>query len=94
MITLYRPANYNNPRASEYTGRSIDTKPNHVENGAIYKEMDTGRVYRYDKENNRWIEVKGCNSEAPDINDSGLMRVNIYNPWAMPVGQAVTARIL
>ena len=28
------------------------------------------------------VEVKGCNSEAPDINDSGLMRVNIYNPWA------------
>lgn len=27
MITLYRPANYNNPRAPEFTGRSIDTKP-------------------------------------------------------------------
>ena len=58
MITLYRPANYNNPRASEFTGRSIDTKPNDVENGAMYKEIDTGRVYRYDKENNRWIEGK------------------------------------
>ncbi|MGN0603048.1 MAG: hypothetical protein ACI4I2_03650 [Oscillospiraceae bacterium] len=26
-------------------------------------------------------EVLG-NAEAPDINDSGLMRVNIFNPWA------------
>ena len=58
MITQYRPANYTAPRASEFIGRSIDTKPTHVENGAIYKEIDTGRVYRYDKENNRWIEGK------------------------------------
>lgn len=34
MITLYRPAGYDNPRAPEFTGRSIDTKPNNVENGA------------------------------------------------------------
>lgn len=27
------------------------------------------------------VEVNGT-SDAPDINDSGLMRVNIYNPWA------------
>lgn len=58
MITLYRPANYTNPRASEFTGRSIDTKPVDVENGASYIELDTGRVYRYDKENNLWIEGK------------------------------------
>lgn len=31
---------------------------NLVENGASYIEIDTGRVYRYDKENNRWIEGK------------------------------------
>lgn len=58
MITLYRPAYCNNTRASKFTGRSIDTKPTDVENGAIYKEIDTGRIYRYDKENNRWIEGK------------------------------------
>lgn len=38
MITLYRPAGYNNSRASEFTGRSIDTKPTNVENGATYKQ--------------------------------------------------------
>lgn len=58
MITLYRPAGYDNPRAPEFTGRSIDTKPTNVENGASYIELDTGRVYRYDKENNLWIEGK------------------------------------
>ena len=58
MITLYRPAYGNSTRASKFTGRSIDTKPTDVENGASYKEIDTGRIYRYDKENNRWIEGK------------------------------------
>ena len=66
MITIYRPANYNNPRAPEFTGRSIDTKPTNVENGASYKEIDTGRIYRYDKENNRWIEWEGTHV-APSI---------------------------
>lgn len=51
MITLYRPANYNNPRASEYTGRSIDTKPVDVENGSMFTEIDTGRSYKFDAEN-------------------------------------------
>lgn len=58
MITLYRPANYNNPRASEFAGRSIDTKPIDVENGSIYKEIDTGRTYRFDAENKQWMEGK------------------------------------
>lgn len=58
MITLYRPAYYTTPRAPEFSGRSIDTKPIHVENGAVYKEIDTGRTYRYDAENNQWMEGK------------------------------------
>lgn len=58
MITLYRPAYYNTPRVPEFSGRSIDTKPVNVENGAVYKELDTGRTYRYDAENNRWMEGK------------------------------------
>lgn len=58
MITLYRPANYSNPRASEFTGRSIDTKPVGVENGSTYTELDTGRVYRFDAENKQWWEGK------------------------------------
>ena len=58
MITLYRSAYYGVDRAPEFAGRSIDTKPTNVENGASYIELDTGRIYRYDKENKRWIEGK------------------------------------
>lgn len=58
MITLYRPAYYTAPRASEFTGRSIDTKPANVENGAVYHELDTGRVYRYDADGKKWWEGK------------------------------------
>lgn len=67
MITLYRPANYNNPRASEFTGRSIDIKPFDVENGAIYHELDTGRTYRFDKENSKWYETEGGTEPTPSI---------------------------
>ena len=58
MITLYRPSNYSSPRAPSFSGRSIDTKPTDVENGAVYREIDTGRVYRYDAENKRWYESR------------------------------------
>lgn len=62
MITQYRPANYAAPRASEFIGRSIDTKPVDVENGSVYTELDTGRIYRFDAENKVWIEQKGAPS--------------------------------
>ena len=58
MITQYRPSYYQSPRASSFAGCSVDDKPLDVENGSIFKEIDTGRVFRYDKENNIWIEWK------------------------------------
>lgn len=58
MITLYRPAYYTTARAPEFAGRSIDTKPIDVENGATYHELDTGRTYRFDAENKQWMEGK------------------------------------
>ena len=58
MITLYRPSGYDSPRASSFAGLSVDDKPLDVENGSSFKEIDTGRVFRYDKENNLWIEQK------------------------------------
>ena len=65
MITLYRPSGYDSPRASCYTGRSIDDKPLNVENGSAFKEIDTGRVFRYDAENNIWIEQEGATPVQP-----------------------------
>ena len=65
MITLYRPSGYDSPRASSFAGRSVDDKPLDVENGSSFKEIDTGRVFRYDKENNIWIEQKGATPVQP-----------------------------
>lgn len=56
MITLYRPNGFEAPRAPTFSGRFIDVKPVNVENGARYKEIDTGRVYCFDGENKIWYE--------------------------------------
>ena len=64
MITLYRPSGYDSPRASSFAGRSVDDKPLDVENGSSFKEIDTGRVFRYDKENNLWIKQKNTSGGA------------------------------
>ena len=74
MITLYRPSEYDSPRASSFAGRSVDDKPLDVENGSSFKEIDTGRVFRYDKENNLWIEQKsttgGASATEPYIEET------------------------
>lgn len=57
MITQYRPAYYDNPRASTLSGLSTDQKPTDVENGAIYEEIDTGNAFCFDKENKAWYEM-------------------------------------
>ena len=57
MITQYRPAYYDNPRAASLAGLSTDAKPVDVENGATYEEIDTGKTFRFDKENKAWYEV-------------------------------------
>ena len=65
MITQYRPSYYQSPRASSFVGLSVDDKPLDAENGSTFKEIDTGRVFRYDKENNIWIEQKGVTPVQP-----------------------------
>lgn len=87
MITLYRPSGYDSPRASSFAGRSVDDKPLDVENGSEFKEIDTGRVFRYDKENNLWIEQKsttgGAGATEPYIEetydaDGNLIGAKLY----------------
>jgi len=41
---------------SELRGLSTDTKPTDVDNGCIFIEMDTGKIYFYDAENKQWKE--------------------------------------
>ena len=54
MITLYRPSNYDAFRAPSFAGRSSDIKPEPIESGAVYRELDTGNIYCFDAENNIW----------------------------------------
>ena len=40
----------------ELRGLSTDTKPTDADNGCIFIEMDTGKIYFYDAENKQWKE--------------------------------------
>ena len=45
---------------NELRGLSTDTKPTeHVSNGSVFLEIDTGEVYIFDKENIQWIKFGG-----------------------------------
>ena len=41
-----------------YCGLSSDIKPLEVMNGALYREIDTSKEYRYDSETKEWKEQK------------------------------------
>lgn len=57
MVTLYRAAYQSEPRARNYSGTDEDEKPvDGVENGSWYTEINTGKKYRFDKENQVWIK--------------------------------------
>lgn len=56
MFTLYRAAYSDNPRAADFVGLKDDDKPEGQKNGASFQEIDTGKVYRFDEENNKWYE--------------------------------------
>ena len=62
MITTDRIAGQTDGRSSDFRGLSTDTKPTKangkdVENGSIFLEMDTSKVYAYDVENDTWREL-------------------------------------
>lgn len=41
----------------ELHGLSTDTKPTNVKNGSVFLEMDTGKVFAFDKEHSTWYEL-------------------------------------
>ena len=53
MITVVNDKTY------EIRGLSTDEKPvsEHVGNGSIFIEMDTGKIFLYDAENKIWREI-------------------------------------
>ena len=42
--------------SNTFYGLSTDTKPETADNGQRFVEMDTGKVYLYDAENQIWRE--------------------------------------
>ena len=41
----------------DFIGLSTDTKPTGCANGSVYYEMDTSKIYLFDKANNQWLEI-------------------------------------
>ena len=69
MITLTRPAYYDNYRYAQYCGLENDDKSTILaNNGDEYYEIDTAKFYRYNEASNEWIEQP---SDAAPI-DTGL----------------------
>lgn len=59
MITTYRKNTLIKDKPElELRGLSTDTKPTEkVINGTTFIEMDTGKIYMYDLENEEWKEI-------------------------------------
>lgn len=38
-------------------GLSSDEKPDYIGNGSTFLEIDTGKIYIYDKEHDKWREL-------------------------------------
>ena len=63
MITVYKKDGVSNEgQELELRGLSTDEKPTtldgaNMDNGAVFVEMDTGKIYMYDQENEQWKEM-------------------------------------
>lgn len=59
MITVYREeGTVRGEQEKEYRGLSTDTKPTEgIVNGSIFIEIDTGKIYMFDEENEQWTEL-------------------------------------
>lgn len=67
MVTINKVENYiTQPNGTfiqgELYGLSTDTKPTemqgkYIANGSTFIEMDTGKIYLYDLENQEWKEI-------------------------------------
>jgi len=50
-------------RCQTYYGTSSDEKPinKYIGNGSQFIEQDTGKIYFFDEENSKWVEVSNGN---------------------------------
>ena len=67
MVTIYKTDNIKKEEKgilvkAELRGLSTDTKPTKVgektiDNGSVFIEIDTGKIFFYDLENKQWMEA-------------------------------------
>ena len=67
MISIYQNSNVITNKEGEFKGLefrglSTDTKPTQIDgkdipNGTLFIEIDTGKVFLYDLENEEWKEI-------------------------------------
>ncbi len=67
MVSLYKIENVNEKTDGKYVscelrGMSTDTKPteigiNKIANGSVYIEIDTGKLFFYNEEDQEWNEA-------------------------------------
>lgn len=74
MITLERPAFYDNNRYAEYCGLSGDDKATiDAKNGDEFYEIDTAKKYKYNADTAKWVEqpTGGGSAEASVVSVNG-----------------------
>ena len=53
----------------EYDGLSTDTKPTGgARNGEIFIEIDTGKIYLFDEEGQKWYEQEASSTDPDETN--------------------------
>ena len=62
---------------TEYAGLSSDSKPTEgVPNGATFVEMNTGKLYFFDADNETWIEWGSSNASVGLPDGGGVVDAN------------------
>lgn len=74
----------------ELVGLSKDTKPinDYIKNGSLYLEMDTGKVFIFDEEYDRWLELGEETPLPPTPEQSYKHEINWTGYYVMDDGSS------
>ena len=82
---------------NKYRGLSTDPKPyTYVPNGSEFEEIDTGKAFRFDAQNKRWVPWSqasgGSGSGSQSQGDGQAVSISLSGGWTGndPYTQAVT----
>ena len=88
MITLLRASYQDIERVAEYAGLSTDNKTDpsyfvELKNGDVFKEIDTGNIYKYNGTTNQWVLQPA--SGGGGNGDTGVVSFNGRTGVVVPV---------